>query len=417
MTIRPVIIVVFLALSACATEMVAPGAGPDMPDSRYWRYDDILARFSEWERDHPGLFSTSVIGRTRGGEPIAAARIAGAETPSDRRPAILLVAALHANEANGTGALMTLMGRLLDGYHKDAGITELVNGNELWCVPVANPDGHIAVFSGEEGWRHHRKNGAVGIKSGVDLNRNWDHNWDADPNTDPEGPNYKGLHPFSEPETAVLRDLVEMVRPLVFLDIHSPGKVTPPNKLFWPWLVKQTGETGPDADAYRAIAQAVAARTETETDGVFLDGDWYGYDTLPKAQNWVYRTTGQCALLMEITTRCWWEGAIVDAIAERASRGCYRLLELVREGPGLTVAVSEAGSGGAVVAEVAIAEHHDEGIGPRTTDPQGIHRRLLCTGTVTVTVSAPGYLSVAREVRVGSAGWTRAAFILEPEKP
>jgi Zinc carboxypeptidase len=369
---------------------------PECPDPRYWRYDGILEKLTGWKAAHPELLQLEKIGRTHLGEEIRAVRVL---TPGDgtARPTLLFWAALHANEANGTNAIMAMIERLLAGYGRDHEMTAFVDGLETWFIPIVNVDGHRHVFSGEPGARHYRKNCRKG--HGVDLNRNWDHNWEADPATDPATPKYKGPAPFSEPEVVALRDLVLRIDPLIVVDLHSPGKVTPPNMIFWPWLFREEEIEGPDARAYRKIAKDFAARTETEEDGVFYDGDWYGYDTLPKAQNWIYRETGACILLMEIAKRCWWEGPIVDTIARRVAEGGFTLLARALKGPGLLVRATDA--------EVVIEEHHDPRIGPRRTSPRtGEHRRLLEPGPVTVTVSPRVGTPVTRRVEIAAEGWT-----------
>jgi hypothetical protein len=68
----------------------------------------------------------------------------------------------------------------------------------LYIIPLLNPDGFIAGRDAIRG----RMNA-----NGVDLNRNWDYQWQM---TATHGlrPVSGGAYPFSEPETAALRDLI-----------------------------------------------------------------------------------------------------------------------------------------------------------------------------------------------------------------
>ncbi len=68
----------------------------------------------------------------------------------------------------------------------------------LYIVPCANPDGYAAETDLVSG----RMNG-----NGVDLNRNWDYQWQMAA-THGTRPVSAGAYPFSEPETAALRDLL-----------------------------------------------------------------------------------------------------------------------------------------------------------------------------------------------------------------
>lgn len=68
----------------------------------------------------------------------------------------------------------------------------------LYVIPCANPDGYAAGTDPVVG----RMNDNL-----VDLNRNWDYNWQITA-THGTRPVYAGKEPFSEPETAFLRDFI-----------------------------------------------------------------------------------------------------------------------------------------------------------------------------------------------------------------
>ncbi len=81
--------------------------------------------------------------------------------------------------------------------------------NELWFVPVVNPDGYDYTFV-DKGTRLWRKNlrdldggGFSQDTDGVDTNRNWPTNWNFDlegSSDDPTNETYHGTGPASEPE-------------------------------------------------------------------------------------------------------------------------------------------------------------------------------------------------------------------------
>eukprot|EP00450_Noctiluca_scintillans_P006113 CAMPEP_0194483502 /NCGR_PEP_ID=MMETSP0253-20130528/5086_1 /TAXON_ID=2966 /ORGANISM="Noctiluca scintillans" /LENGTH=403 /DNA_ID=CAMNT_0039323169 /DNA_START=48 /DNA_END=1259 /DNA_ORIENTATION=- len=66
-------------------------------------------------------------------------------------------------------------------------------------------------------------------EDGVDLNRNWDEMWQGDAVMDPSDTN-PGPKPFSEPETQILKSLVEEYRPTNFLTVHSGTR-----GMYMPW--------------------------------------------------------------------------------------------------------------------------------------------------------------------------------------
>ena len=67
----------------------------------------------------------------------------------------------------------------------------------LYIIPCANPDGYARSFD---------LDGRVNAR-GVDLNRNWNYNWQMTA-THGTRPVFAGRGPFSEPETAALRDFI-----------------------------------------------------------------------------------------------------------------------------------------------------------------------------------------------------------------
>jgi hypothetical protein len=153
--------------------------------------------------------------------------------------------------------------------------------------------------------------------------------------------------------------------------------------------------------------------TETEMDGVFYDGRYPSYDTLPKEQCWIYRETGICVLLMEISSRFWWEGEAVDRIASRVARGLLTLLARATKGPGLALLVLDEATGEPLVAQVVVEEVDDGTVGPRRTRPlDGTAWRLLSPGRVTVAVRAEGVETVRHEVEIEAEGWTRVEMRL-----
>lgn len=161
---------------------------------------------------------------------IPLARVSDRAAVSEAEPRLVFHAAQHANECNGTGALMEAIATLLNGYGVDPLVTARVDSLELYFIPVLNPDGHAYVFSGASSWEEWRKtlrdnneNGMVEFPAdGVDLDRNWDWFWSEYEESDPAFQQYKGPYPFSESEIVALRGFVLRERPLIVVDYPSP---------------------------------------------------------------------------------------------------------------------------------------------------------------------------------------------------
>ena len=405
-------LVLTLAWSALAEE----------PDPRYWRLDDIRNRLDAWEVEYPDIFHQETLGLSGEGVTIPVARISDHAAQSEPEPRLLFHAAQHANECNGTNAIMHTMSGLLAGYGNDPAVTARVDGLELYFIPVLNPDGHGYVFSGAPNWADWRKtlrdnneNEEVDFPAdGVDLNRNWDWFWGEYSETNPSSQKYKGPYPWSEPEIVALRNFILAERMVFVIDYHSPVSIVWMNYIFWPWMSQHGWGESPDAPVARILAEEWAANTLTETDQHYHA--IFGYDSLPKEQCWIYGNTGILTFVMEISEQCWWSGATVDTIAARVARGSVYLLDRTLEGPGITGLVTDAGTGAPLQAEVQIAEMHAPEVGPRLTEARfGQYHRLTLDGSYTIHVSCRNYIPETRSVSVGSSGWATADFSLEPE--
>ena len=157
------------------------------------------------------------------------------------KPVFFMLANIHARELTTPELATRWLDLLLGQYGHDADITWLVDNQEFWIVPLANPDGHWIVELGDDpaygGYPlMHRKNfdwdangdgtadctlwpSASYSHIGVDLNRNHSFGWLA-PGSGASScsPTYSGPSPASEPETAALQELVRAL----FADRRGP---------------------------------------------------------------------------------------------------------------------------------------------------------------------------------------------------
>ncbi|WP_104431109.1 M14 family metallopeptidase [Kineococcus xinjiangensis] len=185
--------------------------------------------------EHPRTTKLVTIGKTVQGQDILAVKVSAraSRTPDGRKPTTVYVGAQHAREWITPEMVRRLLDRVLDSYGRDPAITRLVDENELWFVPVANPDGYDFTF--EEGNRLWRKNlrdnngdGRITPGDGVDLNRNFPTKWGYDnegSSPNPASETYRGPSPASEPETKALDALVKRITPEFLVNYHSAAEL------------------------------------------------------------------------------------------------------------------------------------------------------------------------------------------------
>ncbi len=137
---------------------------------------------------------------------------------------LFLFGAIHGNEM-GTA---TLMENLIDEVRNNTGL--VAPSKRLVIIPISNPDGYYD--------RIDKLNA-----NGVNLNLNFPtDNWE---HYGPSG-TYAGEKPFSEPESRIIRDIVEQYKPYAMISFHAQGGLVSPelqdiSKEWSRWYARQTG--------------------------------------------------------------------------------------------------------------------------------------------------------------------------------
>ena len=184
---------------------------------------------------HPRIAELQTIGKTVQGKNIDAVRVTlnPSRIRAGKRPTTVYIGAQHAREWITPEMVRRLLAMFLDGYGKDPQITKIVNENELWFIPVANPDGYDYTFQpGSRQWRKnlHDNNGDGQITpgDGVDLNRNFPTRWGYDnegSSPNPSSDTYRGASPGSEPETKAIDSLFKRITPEFAVNYHSAAQL------------------------------------------------------------------------------------------------------------------------------------------------------------------------------------------------
>ena len=247
-----------------SNEQIRAGALPALArgtaDAFYdaWRpLADLEARIDAIVAASGGVASVSEIGRSHQNRPIRAVRIT-APGDASRRAQLLILGTQHAREWISPMTVVYLVDAFVEGYANDPDVRAMLESVELVVVPVVNPDGFEYTWSSDRYWRKNRH--PYGAAVGVDLNRNWAEAWGGEGSSgSPGSETYRGPAPFSEPETAAVRDLaLDLPRLGGFLDIHSYGQL-----ILWPWGSTYDAPPAPwghlHADAAHTMEDAIEA--------------------------------------------------------------------------------------------------------------------------------------------------------------
>ncbi|WP_152603844.1 M14 family zinc carboxypeptidase, partial [Jejuia pallidilutea] len=138
-------------------------------------------------------------------------------------PETLITGMIHSREVNSLMNVMYFMWYILENYDSDPFIKNVVDNQELYFIPIINPDGlrwNEVIAPGGGGLQRKNlrpgtaDNGTTNTSNnvrGVDLNRNFNYYWGWDnagssPTTSSQ--TYRGPSAGSEPETQIIQDFV-----------------------------------------------------------------------------------------------------------------------------------------------------------------------------------------------------------------
>jgi carboxypeptidase T len=196
------------------------------------------------ETAHPDIARLFAIGTSWQGRSIWAMEITSHLTDGTHPPGVLFDGLHHGLEHLSLEMTLGIMGWLLDGYGTDPTITGLVRTRAIFIVFDVNPDGAAYDISGGRfhEWRKNRQPGPGGAV-GTDLNRNYADHWGCCGlvSAVPSNPYFRGVAPFSAPETVAVRDFVQG---LVFdgrqeirtaISFHASGRL-----VLWPYGYTRT---------------------------------------------------------------------------------------------------------------------------------------------------------------------------------
>ncbi len=231
--LRFFVIAVVILISACRLPESNTGLETDnIPelekqiDYRYLSHSEIETGLDQLQRDYPDLIKLEVLSPdTEEGRSITAVKLSDNAVEDEDEPVGVFISGQHAREWLAIAALYYMLHNLTYEYRSNADVRLMVDETELWFVPVVNPDGYVYTHANNADrlWRKNRHKNSDG-SFGVDLNRNWDYKWaynDTGSSPDTRSNIYRGLKPFSEPETMALKSLLERVVPNVFIDFHT----------------------------------------------------------------------------------------------------------------------------------------------------------------------------------------------------
>lgn len=332
---------------------------------------------------------------TEEGRSLFALRISDAVGADEDEPAALVLGCAHAREIVTPLIALDVVERLTTGYGVDAELTALVDGWDLWVLPVANPDGYVHVFDVDNLWRKNRRVFVDGV--GVDVNRNFPTGWDApcSGSTIPSLITYKGPSAASEAETQTLMALTEQRRFARVIDFHSAGQ-----EVLW---------------GYACIAHPFDAWLQAEATALSIASGYQGAERRPSAEGEHYEwqlARGAYAFLIETATT--FQPSFAAALAEVALVWPGTLAWLERP-TSLSGHVTDALSGAPLAATITLPdETFVNGEAFSSGGPFGRYDLVLPPGTHEIVFATPGHAPRIESVTVTATSALGLDVALDP---
>ncbi|MCD6163449.1 MAG: immune inhibitor A [candidate division Zixibacteria bacterium] len=200
-------------------------------------YSETMAALDSLASNYPALVAPKVsIGQTHEGRDLWMVKVSDNPGVDENEPEIFIDGLHHAREPVTVDICVEFIKELSENYGIDPDITDLVDNNEFFIVPIVNPDGYEynrqTNPSGGGMWRKNRRNNGDG-SYGVDPNRNYPYFWGYD-NSGSSGytssNTYRGPTPGSEPEIQALMSFIESHDFAWIQNFHSYS-----NLCLWSW--------------------------------------------------------------------------------------------------------------------------------------------------------------------------------------
>lgn len=340
----------------------------------YPTYTTYVAMMNQFALDHPDICTIVNAGSTVQGRQILFVKISDNVNQKEAEPQFMFSSSMHGDETTGYVLMLRLIDTLLTSYGTDTRLTNLVDNDEIWINPLANPDG---TYHGG----NNTVNGATRYNAnGVDINRNF-----PDP---AEGPHPDGY--AWQPETIAMKTLAENNDFILSANFHGGTEV-----VNYPW--DTWSRLHPDNTWWMLISHLYADTAQANSPPGYMSG--YN-DGITNGYAW-YRVTGGRQdfftyfhqgreVTIELSDTKLLSPSLLPAYWYYNKESFLDYMENTYYG--IRGIVTDT-SGNPVKAKIEIPAHDLDNSEVYSDSITGAYYRMIAAGTYTITFSADNYIT------------------------
>ena len=225
----------------------------------YRNYAQVESDLLAFAENYKKIATLEIYGKSKQGRKLYALKLS---TGGDNKPRLMVTAATHGDELITTEVLFNLTGELLKGYGADTRLTKILDGRDIYVIPVVSPD------SFEARQRY--------VQS-MDPNRAYP--W-------PDDPNNKTVD--------VIQAMMDFTNKMKFtgsLDMHAYGKM-----VMYPWGYTRKPPVASDVAGFKDLVTSMAKDNQYKAGQISTTI----YVAEGSSADYFYWKTGTKALAVEI---------------------------------------------------------------------------------------------------------------------
>lgn len=218
--------------------------GEERNDAGYMDYDTYISYLEGFQNEYSDIMRIYDIGDSKGKDQgisdydhdLLLIKISDNVDDNEAEPGYFFAGEHHARETQTFAVTYAILKYLLTNYGTNSKVTDYVDNNQIYLMPLVNPDGYKVARTKNSMWRKNiNLNGSTfnswssfntGSQVGVDLNRNYEFQWGAGKSSSVKtNDTYKGPYSHSENEISVIDSLFSVLDIQAAISFHSYSEV------------------------------------------------------------------------------------------------------------------------------------------------------------------------------------------------